>query len=173
MRRMRGSAFAGGEVTAAASARPRRSSRLFGASGGEHGQALIEAALVIPLMLLIAVGIFEFGRAYQTWQILTNAAREGARLSILPGSDPAVVAQRVRDYMQDGQLSKYASAEVLVDASATMTVSGAPVSASRVTINYPFDFMVLKPVASLISGSPKELGDSMTMQASVLMRNEM
>jgi Flp pilus assembly protein TadG len=44
----------------------------------ERGAALIETAITIPIILLISVGIFEFGRAYQTWQVLTNAAREGA-----------------------------------------------------------------------------------------------
>ncbi len=48
----------------------------------ERGAALIEAAVTIPIILLIAVGIFEFGRAYQTWQVLTNAAREGARVAV-------------------------------------------------------------------------------------------
>ena len=45
----------------------------------QRGTALLEAAVTIPILLLIAVGIFEFGRAYQTWQVVTNAAREGAR----------------------------------------------------------------------------------------------
>ena len=49
----------------------------------ERGAALIETAITIPIILLISVGIFEFGRAYQTWQVLTNAAREGARVAIL------------------------------------------------------------------------------------------
>jgi len=43
---------------------------------GERGTALIETAMTLPLLLLVSVGIFEFGRAFQTWQILTNAARE-------------------------------------------------------------------------------------------------
>jgi Flp pilus assembly protein TadG len=137
----------------------------------ENGQALIEAALTVPL-LLIAIGIFEFGRAYQTWQILTNAAREGARLAVVPNPDPATVEARVRLYMQDGQLSKYATAQVIVNGNATITVNGQPVSASQVTINYPFDFIMLKPVARLIPGSPGTLGNSLTMQASALMRNE-
>src|SRR5439155_1636287 len=51
--------------------------RLFSA----RGTALMETALTLPLLLLVSVGIFEFGRAYQTWQILTNAAREGARVA--------------------------------------------------------------------------------------------
>ena len=49
-------------------------------TNSERGAALLEVALTLPLLLLVAVGIFEFGRAYQTWQVLTNAAREGARL---------------------------------------------------------------------------------------------
>ena len=53
----------------------------------ERGAALLEAAITIPMLLLVSVGIFEFGRAWQTWQVLTNAAREGARLAVLPGPD--------------------------------------------------------------------------------------
>ena len=52
----------------------------------ERGAALLETAITIPLILLISVAIFEFGRAYQTWQVLTNAAREGARVAILNGT---------------------------------------------------------------------------------------
>jgi Flp pilus assembly protein TadG len=54
----------------------------------ERGSALLEMALTLPLLLLICVGIFEFGRAYQTQQVLTNAAREGARVAILSGQPP-------------------------------------------------------------------------------------
>jgi hypothetical protein len=49
----------------------------------ERGAALLEAAITIPLILLISVAIFEFGRAFQTWQVLTNAAREGARIAVM------------------------------------------------------------------------------------------
>src|SRR4029079_7828275 len=37
---------------------------------GERGTALIETAFVLPIMLLVCVGILEFGRAYQTWQVV-------------------------------------------------------------------------------------------------------
>ena len=62
----------------------------------QRGAALLEAAITIPLLLLVSVGIFEFGRAFQTWQIITNAAREGARLAVLPDPTPGVVETRVR-----------------------------------------------------------------------------
>jgi Flp pilus assembly protein TadG len=53
----------------------------------ERGAALIEMALTLPLLLLVTMGAVEFGRAYQHWQVLTNAAREGARIAVLPGVD--------------------------------------------------------------------------------------
>ena len=78
----------------------------------QRGAALLEAAITVPIILLISVGIFEFGRAYQTWQVLTNAAREGARLAVIQGSTDADVTTTVRNYMQSGALPNYAS-EVL------------------------------------------------------------
>ncbi|HJY33750.1 MAG TPA: TadE family protein, partial [Vicinamibacterales bacterium] len=69
-------------------------------SKSERGAALLEAAITIPMLLLVSVGIFEFGRAYQTWQVLTNAAREGARLAVLPDPTPGVAEDRVLQYMQ-------------------------------------------------------------------------
>ena len=81
----------------------------------ERGAALIEAAITIPIILLIAVGIFEFGRAYQTWQVLTNAAREGARQAILIDKTDADVQTTVQNYMKAGGLPKFATAGVAIE----------------------------------------------------------
>lgn len=138
----------------------------------ERGAALLEAAITIPMLLLIAVGIFEFGRAFQTWQILTNAAREGARISVLPtGGAPGVVEERVRDYMAAGQLPEASEASVSVNRSATITVNGTNVSASQVTISYPFSFLFLQPVMELVAPGSSTEGP-LTMSAQALMRNE-
>lgn len=40
----------------------------------------MEFALVVPLLLILLAGIVDFGRAFYTQVVLTNAAREGARL---------------------------------------------------------------------------------------------
>lgn len=45
----------------------------------ERGQSLLEFAMVLPLLLLLALGIVEFGRAYYQYNVLTKAVREGAR----------------------------------------------------------------------------------------------
>lgn len=138
----------------------------------EKGAALLEAAITIPMLLLIAVGIFEFGRAYQTWQVLTNAAREGARIAVLPDPTPGLAEERVLDYLEAGQLNHDPEVvDVVVNRSDTITVNGSPVCASRVTVDYPFSFMVIGPVAQLVS-SGSTLGGDLTMRAEAIMRNE-
>ena len=137
----------------------------------ERGQALLETAMTLPLLLLVSVSIFEFGRVYQTWQVLTNAAREGARVAVLPGQTVANVQARVQSYMTSGQLSNAATASVAVDQTASISIGAGTASASVVTVSYPFRFMVLQPVARLlVSGST--LGTPFTLTASAEMRNE-
>jgi Flp pilus assembly protein TadG len=141
------------------------------AKAGERGAALLETALALPLILLIAVGIFEFGRAYQTWQILTNAAREGARVAVLPGLPESAPITRAREYLTAGQLPLAAQADIAVTAATVDLGGGATAGASRVTVSYPFQFIVLQPVARLVvRGST--LGAPLTMTASTVMRNE-
>jgi len=117
------------------------------------------------------VGIFEFGRAYQTWQVLTNAAREGARLAVLPDPTPGVAEDRVLQYMQAGQLTAATSATIAVNRSASLDVAGRTVSASQVSIDYPFSFIVLQPVARLVAPTTS-LGGAVVMHAQAVMRNE-
>jgi len=128
-------------------------------------------ALTLPLMLLVAIGIVEFGRAYQTWQVLTNAAREGARIAVLPGMDDATVTSRVQSYMSDGQLPNSAIATVTITRNNAIAIGAGTASASRVTIGYPFTFMVLQPIAQLVDPTTTA-GAPLTMTASALMRNE-
>jgi Flp pilus assembly protein TadG len=138
---------------------------------GDRGTALIEAAMTVPLLLLVMVGIFEVGRAYQTWQVLTNAAREGARMSIIPNTTPATVTAMVRTYMTNGQLSNANTAAVTVNQASNLTVNGVPVVASLVQVDYPFSFMVLQPVARLVAPN-STVGQAITMRATAVMRNE-
>ena len=137
----------------------------------ERGAALLETALTLPLLLFVAVGIFEFGRAYQTWQVLTNAAREGARVAVLPNAATDAAAARASAYMRSGELSNAAAATVAVTAESIDSGGGNTATASRVTVTYPFEFIVMQPVARLlVTGST--LGAPLTMTASAVMRNE-
>jgi len=133
----------------------------------QRGAALIETAITIPLVLLVSVSIFEFGRAYQTWQVLTNAAREGARIAVLEQYTDADVTNTVRNYLTSGRLTNASSASITV----VRNVPFGSVTASRITVNYPFQFIVLNPVAKLVRKT-SSVGTPLTMQSSALMRNE-
>ncbi len=134
----------------------------------QRGAALLETAITLPLILLVCVSIFEFGRAYQTWQVLTNAAREGARVAILGESTDAQVTAAVRNYMQGGQLQAAGTANVNVE----RTVPFGANTASRITVTYPFNFMVLNPVIRLVKSSSTTGQGTTNMMSSAVMRNE-
>jgi Flp pilus assembly protein TadG len=50
-------------------------------AGSDSGQGLVEFAVVIPVILLLFLGIFDFGRAIYAFNTVANAAREGARVA--------------------------------------------------------------------------------------------
>ena len=62
-----------------------------------RGQTVVEFALVLPLLLLVLFGITEFGRCWMTVNILTSAAREGARLAAVTAPNIADVNAKVTD----------------------------------------------------------------------------
>ena len=134
----------------------------------QRGAALLETAITLPLILLVSVSIFEFGRAYQTWQVMTNAAREGARVSVLPDSTDAQVTNAVVNYMKAGKLANWSGASITVE----RTIPFGPNTASRITVTYPFNFTVLNPVIKLVQKGSTVGSGTTNMTSSALMRNE-
>ena len=68
----------------------------------ERGAALLETAITLPIILFVCVGVFEFGRAFQTWQVITNASREGARAAVINGTTTDQVKAAVIAYAKIG-----------------------------------------------------------------------
>lgn len=62
----------------------------------QRGQGLVEFALILSLLLLLMMGIFDFGRALIIYTNLFNAAREGARYGAVHPWEPGTVEARVR-----------------------------------------------------------------------------
>jgi Flp pilus assembly protein TadG len=54
-----------------------------------QGQALVEFALVVPLIVLLLMGIFDFGRVIYAYNTVANAARQGARVAAVNQANPA------------------------------------------------------------------------------------
>jgi len=78
----------------------RTSSRLRSA---RRGSVLVEAALILPVLLLFLFGIFEYGRFLMTLQLINNAAREGARYAVT----------HTQDIVLDGQTYGSATSDVV------------------------------------------------------------
>ena len=55
-------------------------------SRAQRGGTLVESAVTLLVFFIFLFGIIEFGRAYNTYQVATNAAREGARFAVAPCS---------------------------------------------------------------------------------------
>ena len=120
----------------------------------ERGAELVEFALVMPILLVVFAGIVDFGFMMQRFEVVTNAAREGARLAVLPGYELPDVEARVDAYLEDG-LQAGASANAtttMVDVNIA-AASGPPIQSRQVTVQYTTSYAVLGPMMSLIGGS--------------------
>ena len=102
-------------------------------------QAVVEFALVLPVLVLMLAGIYDLANGYQTYIALTNAAREGAHLGINNNSSSAICArvQAVVSVTLDSCNVYYgAYADGSCNASATTRTLGQPICV-QVTYTLP------------------------------------
>jgi len=123
----------------------------------EMGQSLVEFALVVPLLLLLVIGIAEFGRAWMTQNILTGAVREAARIAVVqaPGGG------------WNGTAANARANQILASAGIATTVSvpdpGTQYGDVTATVTYDFP----TAVAGFIPGL-----DNITLSSTTTMRRE-
>jgi Flp pilus assembly protein TadG len=137
----------------------------------ERGAELVEFALVFPTLLLVMLGIIDFGFLFQRYEVVTNAAREGARIAVLPDYQANVqtnVQARVNQYLTAGGLT--GTATVTVGAAQTMSVGAQCIAVRPVTVAYQHQFLFLGPILGLLGGSA--LTDK-TLHATSSMRSEL
>ncbi len=72
-----------------------RTSKLSREAARRTGAAATEFAIILPVFALMLLGAIEFGRGIMVGQVVTNAAREGARMAIIDGSTPTDVQASV------------------------------------------------------------------------------
>jgi Flp pilus assembly protein TadG len=117
----------------------------------EKGAELIEFALVLPLLLLVMVGIMDFGLLFQRYETVTNAAREGARVAVLPGYGQADVQARVTQYLAAAGLT--ATPTFAYTAPQALSVGGACVTITGITVGYPYQYLFIGNITGLFGGS--------------------
>ena len=104
----------------------------------ERGAELVEFALTFPLLLIVVLGILDFGFLFQRYEVVTNAAREGARIAVLPGYAAADVTDRVEQYLTAAGLDPAQADVTPIAASAVELAPGGPcMTVTGVTVAYP------------------------------------
>jgi Flp pilus assembly protein TadG len=131
----------------------------------------VEAAIVLPVLLIMMLGIWEVGRIIQVQQMLVNAAREGARLAAggYVNSTPVtntMVEQTVRDYLRSAGLPTTAvnNAQIILTCQVspgwTHPSDAQPLDQFRVTVRIPagaaFDSLRWSFVTKITSKSDME-----------------
>lgn len=117
----------------------------------ERGAELIEMAVALPLLLLVVMGIVDFGFLFQRYLVLTNAAMEGARVAVLPGYTIADAQARASTYARTGGVP------MPVNAVATPVslagANGGSWPGMRITVTHVYQYQYIGPIAGLFGGS--------------------
>jgi Flp pilus assembly protein TadG len=104
------------------------------------GQALVEIALVLPILLLLLFGIIEFGRILNAYIMVSNASREGARYSAVGHTD-VQVRQLVMDKTPNLNI---------VQSSIIINPGNTGAERERVIVTVPCDFQLITPIVKNI-----------------------
>ena len=116
----------------------------------EGGAVAVEFALVIPLLLLILCGIFDFGNLYFQLDVVNSAARQGARL--------AAVNQATSSAINTAIQQSYGNNLTAVATPAT------PTSGSNVTVTVTSNVTIMTPIISaFFSKNPYPVVGTCTM----------
>jgi len=125
--------------------------------GNRRGQSVIEFALVLPLLLLVVFGVTEFGRAWMTLNVLTAAAREGARTAVVTAPDTVAVNARINELC---------TASRVTPTGITVTGPDPADPDRRVTVTVTADFQVIPgTILGTFSGT-------IPLQSTCVMRHE-
>jgi Flp pilus assembly protein TadG len=143
----------------------RRSDRLVSRLRGESGQALVEFALVLPLLLIILLGILDFSRAMNYYNDLTQLAAEGARSAAVgqnpdgTGASLTSIQTQVKGQATSPEMTNNATFQVCIPAAGFPTKVGQPV---KVTASMNFQLIPL--IGSKLGFGALNLSSSSTMR---------
>jgi Flp pilus assembly protein TadG len=129
----------------------------------QDGQALVEFALVLPILLLLIVGLAEFSRAWNAKQVLTDTAREALRNSVV--ANPAYTYQTMLSQINQNLLRASLDPEAAeVSVEGFRAGSGTP---ARIQIDYRYELGFFGTIADWATGDR-----TLVLSTSFVMRNE-
>ena len=136
-----------------------------------RGAEIIELAIVTPIFLLLIAAMFDFGFLFRNWEVVTNAAREGARMGVLPAyacdDSKTDVHDRVGAYMNASGISDVSAYDVTMDTRSFATASRT-FKACVVSVELEQPLPTLSVIGKLTGGS----FGSVMVRANAVMRTE-
>jgi len=148
----------GASPSATTPARRNASSR-----GSQRGQSLVEFALVLPIFLVLALSIIDFGWALRAYLTATNSAREGARLGVIGATADQITTRTIES--SSGLLT---GSDVDVSFSDPGHQPG-----TSVTVDVTYQYNYITPLGSLIAAiGGSALPDPLPITTSATMRLE-
>ena len=128
--------------------------RLLRRARSDSGAELVEFALVFPLLLLVVLGIADFGLMFQQYEVLTNAAREGARIAVLPNYASGDAQARVDQYIAAGFLSTGGTVTTTVSAPVKVQITPTNcMTVITVTVTYPHQYLFLGGIGNYFNST--------------------
>lgn len=121
---------------------------------GEKGAAAVEFALVVPILLMLVLGIFEFGRAFNIQVSLSEAAREAARHAAIHYADTGYTDG---DAQNAGVVAAPSVGLAPEDVDITFSDGSACSPGDNVTVTVTFNTTYLTGLPGLIPGMPADL----------------
>jgi len=111
----------------------------------ERGQALVELAILLPILLVILLGVIDFGRVFYAYVTITNASREGARYGSL---NPPISTENCDEDCEGCMDIKQraideAANTVTIDISKVTVSCDDPDHPSTITVTVDFEFETL------------------------------
>jgi Flp pilus assembly protein TadG len=141
-------------------------------STGERGSALVELAMLLPLLTIMILGVIDLGLVIAEHQIIQNAAREGSRFSILPANNKLnkTTAQQTQiDADIEARVTSYAAGERITINPANITINQSfPVPNANGTTEHGSQVVVLYTRTLLFPRAPFA---TVTLKAEAVFQN--
>ena len=111
----------------------------------QKGVAAVELAILLPMFGILLLGILEVGGMAHDYQVIENAAREGARFSALSSNDidhdatnqaETRIKNRIIAYLANERITTVAAGDIVVNQEYVIMVGAKSVMSSQITVNY-------------------------------------
>jgi Flp pilus assembly protein TadG len=132
----------------------------------ERGTTIVESAIILLTFFMVVLGIFEAGRFLNTRQVLTNAAREGARLAVTPLSgtntlpSTTEIQDRVNQFLASANIT---GATTTVDPAVSVVTGSVTTVYTRVQVQKAYQVVSVPNFFNVLQ---------VTLTGEALMRNE-